>query len=284
MPELGLPHQNILSQNPIALESQSPIMRTIIRFSLPLLPLLSALGLLFPAQAHAEASQPGETIYRKHCIGCHTDGELSIAKFGNASDWATLIATGQTTLTARAWLGSGKMPPKGGAPRLTLGQFSDAVAFMARAAGADWQAPSRTQALLLTIRAETNRLASTQRNDAPEPIDQGLSGEAVYAKVCHLCHQSGVAGAPPLGNQARWEALIQEGQPLLTAQAWHGVRAMPPRGGTQDLSLEEFARAVAWMANAAGAKWPDPSTNPTLFKRIQKEIHKERPRKHTKVD
>jgi hypothetical protein len=33
---------------------------------------------------------------------------------------------------------------------------------------------------------------------------------------------------------------------------------MPPRGGRADLSLEEFARAVACMARAGGGNWEDP--------------------------
>lgn len=33
---------------------------------------------------------------------------------------------------------------------------------------------------------------------------------------------------------------------------------MPPKGGRADLSLEEFARATAWMARSAGVDWPDP--------------------------
>lgn len=45
---------------------------------------------------------------------------------------------------------------------------------------------------------------------------------------------------------------------MLTAHAWVGVRAMPPRGGDPNLSLEEFARAVAYMARSAGADWKDP--------------------------
>jgi hypothetical protein len=42
---------------------------------------------------------------------------------------------------------------------------------------------------------------------------------------------------------------------------------MPARGGKPDLALEEFARAVAHMARAAGARWQDP--NAAMMNQIQ---------------
>ena len=44
---------------------------------------------------------------------------------------------------------------------------------------------------------------------------------------------------------------------------------MPPKGGKADLSLEEFARAVAYMARASGGTWKDPDA--AMLKRIQAE-------------
>jgi cytochrome c5 len=42
------------------------------------------------------------------------------------------------------------------------------------------------------------------------------------------------------------------------------VRQMPARGGNPDLSDIEFARAVAYMANQAGANWKEPEAKPAL--------------------
>ena len=52
--------------------------------------------------------------------------------------------------------------------------------------------------------------------------------------------------------------MIAEGQDVLTAHGWLGVRAMPPKGGNPELSLEEFARATAYMVRTAGGNWTDP--------------------------
>lgn len=84
------------------------------------------------------------------------------------------------------------------------------------------------------------------------------SGEQVYRETCMVCHGPGLANAPRLGDRQAWGKLIVEGQAVLTAHAWVGVRAMPPKGGRSDLSLEEFARAVAWMARNSGGNWQDP--------------------------
>lgn len=84
------------------------------------------------------------------------------------------------------------------------------------------------------------------------------SGEQVYRETCITCHGPGLAKAPRLGDKTAWGKLIAEGQPVLTAYGWVGVRGMPPKGGRADLSLEEFAHATAWMARAAGGDWKDP--------------------------
>jgi cytochrome c5 len=96
---------------------------------------------------------------------------------------------------------------------------------------------------------------------APKP------GETVYKEVCIACHATGLEKAPKLGDRKAWAPLIKEGQVTLTVDAWAGVRAMPPKGGKADLSLEEFARAVAYMAREGGAKWQDPDA--AMLKRMQ---------------
>lgn len=92
-----------------------------------------------------------------------------------------------------------------------------------------------------------------------EVLAQGnKSGEEVYKEVCFACHATGVQNAPKFGDKAAWSPLFKEGQHIVTAHGWVGQRAMPPRGGKTDLSLEEFGRAVAYMARASEGDWKDP--------------------------
>jgi cytochrome c5 len=85
------------------------------------------------------------------------------------------------------------------------------------------------------------------------------TGEQVYKAVCTNCHQTGVAGAPRLGDKAAWAPRIKEGLNEMVADAIKGVRAMPPRGGDPSLTDEEVARAVVYMANQAGARFKQPA-------------------------
>jgi cytochrome c5 len=84
------------------------------------------------------------------------------------------------------------------------------------------------------------------------------SGQAVYNAVCVACHGTGAAGAPKAGDAGAWAARIAQGYDTLVQHAVQGIRAMPPKGGNADLDNIEVARAVAYMANQAGAKFKEP--------------------------
>lgn len=81
------------------------------------------------------------------------------------------------------------------------------------------------------------------------------SGEEVFNAVCTSCHTSGALGAPKFGNKGDWSARIGLGLDGLAKTAIQGIRGMPARGGAPTLSDTEMQRAVAYMANSAGAKF-----------------------------
>ena len=83
-------------------------------------------------------------------------------------------------------------------------------------------------------------------------------GEKTYKQVCMACHASGIAKAPKTGDAASWTKLFVEGQAVVTAHGWVGIRGMPAKGGRADLALEDFARATAFMARSAGGDWQNP--------------------------
>ena len=84
------------------------------------------------------------------------------------------------------------------------------------------------------------------------------SGQEVYDAVCTTCHAAGALGAPKFENKGDWGSRIAQGYDTLIKHATEGIRQMPPRGGDGDLSDVEVARAVAYMANSAGAKFTPP--------------------------
>lgn len=91
--------------------------------------------------------------------------------------------------------------------------------------------------------------------NAPKTLQ---TGEAIYNATCAACHGTGAAGAPKFGDAAAWGPRIAQGFDTLVQHATQGIRAMPAKGGNPDLDDIEVARAVAYMANKAGAKFKEP--------------------------
>ena len=86
----------------------------------------------------------------------------------------------------------------------------------------------------------------------PEPVAAALSGPQVYNQACLACHAAGVGGAPILGDADAWAPRIAQGMEMLSKHAIEGYTGsagyMPAKGGRMDLSDEEVAAAVEYMA------------------------------------
>ena len=95
------------------------------------------------------------------------------------------------------------------------------------------------------------------------PAKGTLAGDAVYGQVCKTCHEAGLAGAPKMGDKGAWGPRIAQGQSTVVQHAVAGFQGktgvMPPKGGNADLTDNEVARAVVFMANQAGASWKEPA-------------------------
>jgi cytochrome c5 len=87
----------------------------------------------------------------------------------------------------------------------------------------------------------------------PEPVATAMTGPQVYNSACIACHGSGVGGAPIVGDAAQWSERIAQGMETLAKHAIEGYTGsagyMPPKGGRLDLSDDEVASAVEYMAN-----------------------------------
>jgi len=102
--------------------------------------------------------------------------------------------------------------------------------------------------------------------------EKEVIGAKTYKAVCAVCHASGIANAPKLGDKNVWKPLIEEGQVIITAHGYVGVRAMPPKGGKADLSVEQFAEALNYMVNNSGGQWSSPDQ--AMLEKIHEEITK----------
>jgi cytochrome c5 len=89
------------------------------------------------------------------------------------------------------------------------------------------------------------------------------SGEAVVTAVCAACHSSGALVSPKIGDKAAWGPRIAQGYETLIKHAIEGIRSMPARGGNAELTDNEVANAIAYMANQSGAKFKAPESGGT---------------------
>jgi cytochrome c5 len=98
------------------------------------------------------------------------------------------------------------------------------------------------------------KVGTVEIRDANRPLK---SGEEVFKSQCAACHATGAAGAPKFQDAGAWSPRIKTGLDALLTSALKGKGAMAPQGGG-DHSDVEIARAVVYMANAAGAKFEEP--------------------------
>ena len=229
----------------------------------------------------AEASGPkgnltGEQVYVQVCKTCHEAGIAGAPKTGDKAAWAPRVAQGEKTMVQHAIAGfqgkTGVMPPKGGSMDLTDEEVHRAVVYLANQVGAGWKEPPPTAvAAVPAAQAATaapaaaapaapaaGPAAATAPAAAPATVATAApaagakaDGKAVYDKTCHVCHGTGLAGAPKFGDKAAWAPRIATGMQTLHNTAIHGLNAMPPKGGNMALSDAEVTAAVDYMVSAA---------------------------------
>jgi cytochrome c5 len=77
------------------------------------------------------------------------------------------------------------------------------------------------------------------------------SGEAIFEANCANCHTGGIggffSGAPKVGDQSDWIALLPKGVEGLAATTISGIGGMPVRGGCVDCSDEDIRAAVEYI-------------------------------------
>ena len=79
------------------------------------------------------------------------------------------------------------------------------------------------------------------------------SGEEVYNSSCMVCHASGVAGAPILGDATAWADRIAKGRDVLQESGINGLAGtgMMAKGGCGNCSDEEVTAAVDYMIDGS---------------------------------
>ena len=201
----------------------------------------------------------GEQVYAAQCVACHGSGAAGAPKFGDAAAWGPRVKSTYEALLTSALKGKGAMAAQGG------GDFSDveigrAVVYMANQGGGKFDEPKVAAAVAAAPAAATPVPAPASAAAAVATVPPAAivvaaaapatakveAVPALYAQACSVCHATGVANAPKLGDKAAWAPRLAAGVDGLTASAIKGKGAMPPKGGTAAPDAEIKA-VVAYM-------------------------------------
>lgn len=69
-----------------------------------------------------------------------------------------------------------------------------------------------------------------------------------WSRSCALCHVTGNAGAPRVGNAGEWQERRMQGADVLLAHTVEGLNDMPPLGYCMSCEREDFIAMIDFMA------------------------------------
>lgn len=191
--------------------------------------------LMQPQAIAAGEARSGKEVVATVCGACHGTGAKGAPRIGDKKAWSKLASQGLTSLTQSALDGIRQMPSHGGNPGLSDFEIERAITYMVNQSGGHWS----------------------------EPIDKGSppatrTGEQIVHAQCAKCHETGVGGAPKIGDRAAWIPRLKQGLDSVVRSAINGHGGMPARGGMADLTDPEIRSAVIFLVNAGVEAKPGP--------------------------
>ena len=103
------------------------------------------------------------------------------------------------------------------------------------------------------------------------------TGHKVYESYCAVCHTTGAAGAPKLGDTLEWKKRLKQGKILIYDRAIHGFNSMPPKGTCTGCSDEAVKAAVDYLIlnDQAGTTNTIPVQEIPLSIKVGKQIYQQ---------
>jgi len=102
----------------------------------------------------------------------------------------------------------------------------------------------------ITIALVTTLLACSEQN-ADQPVSTSTltaTQQHLWSNSCALCHVTGVAGAPRLGDNNDWRSRKAKGKEVLLQHTLEGFNNMPPLGYCMACETDDFAALIEFMA------------------------------------
>lgn len=108
--------------------------------------------------------------------------------------------------------------------------------------------PSTTEVTKNAVMKQVEEKVSAELAAVQKPVVKAAAtGESTYNGLCFSCHNTGLAGAPKLGDKAAWAPRIAAGLDSIYGTAINGKGAMPAKGGNPGLSDAEVKATVDYM-------------------------------------
>lgn len=95
----------------------------------------------------------------------------------------------------------------------------------------------------LGIQGSQSQDSSAFSNDV---ADAAVMGK--WARSCALCHITGEAGAPVVGDQDEWRRRLAQGEQAILENVLNGYNSMPPLGYCMACEVSDFRAMIAYMA------------------------------------
>ena len=96
--------------------------------------------------------------------------------------------------------------------------------------------------------AEPNLLGNGLGVTNPSMSDSaGSEAMAKWARSCALCHITGEANAPVVGDTEEWQQRLQKGEAALLNNVVNGINSMPPLGYCMSCEAADFRVMIDFM-------------------------------------
>lgn len=101
--------------------------------------------------------------------------------------------------------------------------------------------------------ANATMTATTVSPTVTSTIAQDESAEVMrkWSQSCALCHVSGAAGAPVVGDVAAWAPRVAKGKATLLKHTIEGYSSMPPLGYCMSCEEDDFSAMIDFMSGVA---------------------------------
>ena len=99
--------------------------------------------------------------------------------------------------------------------------------------------------ILIDCSSNQEKLASSTVTVRTTPMNREVIGK--WNRSCALCHLSGEAGAPIIGDKKSWSERLGKGEDVLVRSVVEGLNSMPPLGYCMACEIEDFRSMVSFM-------------------------------------